>query len=108
MQRAVAVILVCLGLVSPASAKALRTTGNEIFCVNSHDLMDYAATVAAKSEGQEAVKTHGKAAALPGCMKLRRGLRYRVLSDEPDQPTRIRIERGLGQGTVEGYTINIE
>lgn len=97
MQRAVAVILVCLGFVSPASARALRTTGNEVFCANANDLMDFAAAVSSKSDES----------AVPGCMKLRRGLRYRVLSDEPDQPTRIRVERGLGRGTVEGYTISI-
>ncbi len=106
MQRAAAVILVCLGLVSPGSAKALRTTGNEIFCVHAHDLMDFAATVSAKSEDKQADKIGKKEAALPGCMKLKRGLRYRVLSDEPDQPARIRIESGLGR-TVEGYTISI-
>jgi hypothetical protein len=99
MQRALAVILVCLGLVSPASARALRTTGNEVFCANANDLMDFAAAVSTRNEGNEG--------AVPGCMKLRRGLRYRVLSDEPDQPTKIRVERGLGRGTVEGYTISV-
>jgi hypothetical protein len=82
---------------SPAAAKALRTTGNEVFCVNAHDLMDYAAAVSSKSEADQS--------ALPGCMKLKKGLRYRVLSEEPDQPAHIRVERG--RGAVEGYTISI-
>jgi hypothetical protein len=97
MQCALAVILVCLGLVSPASAKPLRTTGHEVFCANAHDLMDFAAAVSSKSEGSDS--------AVPGCMKLKRGLRYRVLSDEPDRPARIRVERG--RGAVEGYAIPI-
>ncbi|MBV8753456.1 MAG: hypothetical protein JO328_11425 [Hyphomicrobiales bacterium] len=97
MQRALAAILVCLGLVLPASAKPLRTTGHEVFCANAHDLMDYAAAVSTKSEGSEG--------AVPGCMKLKRGLRYRVLSDEPDRPARIRLQRG--RGAVEGYAISI-
>jgi hypothetical protein len=97
MQRVVAAVLVCLGLVSPALAKPLRTTGHEVFCANAHDLMDFAAAVSSKSEGSDAT--------LPGCMKLKRGLRYRVLSDEPDRPARIRVERG--RGALEGYAISI-
>jgi hypothetical protein len=97
LQRVVAIFLVCFGLMSPAAAKALRTTGNEVFCVNAHDLMDYAAAVSSKSEADQS--------ALPGCMKLKKGLRYRVLSEEPDQPAHIRVERG--RGAVEGYTISI-
>ena len=102
MQREVAVILVCLGLVSPASAKALRTTGNEIFCLNAHDLMDFAAAISSKKDSREG--------AVPGCFKLRRGLRYSVLSDEPDRPDRIRLEWGdrRGRGAAEGYMIGIE
>jgi hypothetical protein len=98
MQRAVVVILICLGFVWPASAKPLRTIGDEIFCLNAHDVMDFAAALSIKRDANEG--------AVPGCMKLRRGLRYSVLSDEPDRPTRVRLE-WRGRGAVEGYMISV-
>ena len=100
MQRAVVIFLICVGLVEAASAKSLRTTGTEFFCVNALDLKDFAAAASSKGAVNEGV--------VPGCRKLRKGLRYSVLSDEPDRPARIRLELGGRRGrTVEGYIMSL-
>jgi hypothetical protein len=101
MSRVAALILICFGLVSPACAKPLRTTGSEIFCLKARDLMDFAAAISSKKDANEA--------ATPGCFKLKRGVRYTVLSEEPGRPDRIRIEwRDRGErGAAEGYMISL-
>jgi len=76
MRSALAILLIGLGLAGPATAKPLRTTGNELFCLRSDDLLMFVVV-----ESSKQFKGHD----VPGCSVLPRGLRYTVLDRVPGQ-----------------------
>jgi hypothetical protein len=97
MLRLLSIILVCAGFAWPAEAKQLRTTGDELLCRRSQDLMFYLAVRTAKEFKDREVA---------GCMALRRGLRYTLLEGDESGLTRIRVQLG-SRRSIEGYAINV-
>ena len=98
MRHAPAILLICLGLACPAAAKPLRTTGNELFCLRSDDLLMFVVVQSSKQ-----FKDHD----VPGCKVLPRGLRYTVLDRVPGQEksiVKVQVVRSRRE-ILEGYML---
>lgn len=77
MGRLLQIVLLATGMLfaDKAAAQVLRTTGNEVFCRNKSDFPEYLAVVNNKQSSYHTVK---------GCMELRKGIRYRVIEEHPE------------------------
>lgn len=97
MSRSLQIVLFAAGilLADNAAAQVLRTTGNEIFCRNKSDFPEYLAVVNNKQFSYHTVK---------GCMELRKGIRYRVIEEHPENGID-KIHLFAPQGPVDGYVM---
>ncbi len=97
MSRSFPIILFGVGIALAGSAQAqvLRTTGNEVFCRNKSDFPEYLAVVNNKQFNYHTVK---------GCMELKKGMRYRVLEEHPENGIS-KIHLFVGRGAIDGYMI---
>jgi hypothetical protein len=92
---AVALFLIGSGAVTLAQGQTLRTTGTEVFCRNKTDFPEYLAVANNKQSKDRTV---------PGCMEPKKGIRYKVLEEHPENGLdKIRLFVG-GRG-IDGYVI---
>jgi hypothetical protein len=92
---AVAAFLIASGTAALAQGQTFRTTGKEVFCRNKADFPQYLAVVNNKQVKDNTV---------PGCMEPKKGIRYKVLEEHPENGLdKIRLFVG-GRG-IDGYVM---
>jgi hypothetical protein len=92
---AIALVLIGSGATALAQGQAFRTTGKEVFCRNKADFPQYLAVVNNKQVKDNTV---------PGCMEPKKGIRYKVLEEHPENGLdKIRLFVG-GRG-IDGYVM---
>ena len=92
---AAASFLIASGTATLAQGQTLRTTGKEVFCRNKADFPEYLAVANNKQSKDHTV---------PGCMEPKKGIRYKVLEEHPENGLdKIRLFIG-GRG-IDGYVM---
>lgn len=98
MNRLLQIVAFVAAIASAANAQAqvLKTTGNEVFCRNKSDFPEYLAVVNNKDAKYHTVQ---------GCMELKKGGRYRMIEEHPENGIN-KVHLYEGRGGIDGYMIS--
>jgi hypothetical protein len=104
MRLLLALILTCVAVV--AQAESRRTKSTQLFCRNQQDLLTFVLVAGSKDAKERNV---------PGCMVLKKGVRYQVLDDlallqGQRGALKVRLERfpTWRSPPTEGYLMRVE
>lgn len=92
---AIVSLLVASSAASLALGQTFRTTGKEVFCRNKADFPEYLAAVSNKQL---------KSRTVAGCMEPRKGIRYEVLEEHPENGLD-KIRLFVGRRAIDGYVM---